>query len=144
VKFQRKSRLDTDVNMTPLIDVVFLLLIFFMVSTTFTKNSHLGINLPEAELSKQTPAPNRHLQLVIDVNGTFKIAAKALHNSSAASLKQALNDWIIKQDVAVSTLSITISADAGTAHQYVVTAMDVAGQLGISKLSIATLVQERQ
>lgn len=143
MKFQRRSRHDIDVNMTPLIDVVFLLLIFFMVSTTFTKSSHLGINLPKAVLDEKKPAAKEQLLLVIDVNGVFKIDGKALGNSHPESLKQALRDWLQQHDDAIENLSMTISADAGTAHQYIVTAMDVAGQLGISKLSISTLQEER-
>ena len=142
MKFQRRSRLDIDVNMTPLIDVVFLLLIFFMVSTTFSKSSHLGINLPKAVLDEKKTTSKEQLQLVIDVNGTFKIDGKALENNHPESLKQALRDWVQKQEGAMENLSMTISADADTAHQYVVTAMDVAGQLGISKLSISTLPEE--
>lgn len=144
MKFRRQARQDLDVNMTPLIDVVFLLLIFFMVSTTFTKESHIGIKLPKAQQITKAEVQSNHLQLVIDVNGTFKIDGQVLAGNDTASIKAAFRRWLTQRDSTSNKAQMTISADAGTAHQFVVTAMDIAGQLGFSKLSISTIVQEQQ
>jgi biopolymer transport protein ExbD len=80
---------DANINLTPLIDVVFLLLIFFMVSTTFDTTSQLKINLPEAS-QEQTSIPPQKLNLLIDAKGNFFINSRELANNKSATLKAAL------------------------------------------------------
>ncbi|MCJ8338162.1 MAG: biopolymer transporter ExbD [Pseudomonadales bacterium] len=147
MKFKRRVRQDIDVNMTPLIDVVFLLLIFFMVSTTFTKESRLGINLPEASPSEQISANDYNLEVLIDANGIFKVANITLGNNDLSTIRAALQTQLQSMLRAAKTdinPSLTITADAATAHQFVVSTMDIAGQLGFSKLQITTLTNETQ
>ncbi|MCJ8300908.1 MAG: biopolymer transporter ExbD [Pseudomonadales bacterium] len=147
MKFKRRVRQDIDVNMTPLIDVVFLLLIFFMVSTTFTKESRLGINLPEASPSEQIMADDYNLEVLIDANGIFKVANITLGNNDLSTIRAALQTQLQSMLRAAKTdinPSLTITADAATAHQFVVSTMDIAGQLGFSKLQITTLTNETQ
>ena len=147
MKFKRRVRQDIDVNMTPLIDVVFLLLIFFMVSTTFTKESRLGINLPEASHSEQIMADDYNLEVLIDANGIFKVANITLGNNDLSTIRAALQRQLQSMQRAAKTdinPSLTITADAATAHQFVVSTMDIAGQLGFSKLQITTLTNETQ
>ena len=147
MKFKRRVRQDIDVNMTPLIDVVFLLLIFFMVSTTFTKESRLGINLPEASPSEQIMADDYNLEVLIDANGIFKVANITLGNNDLSTIRAALQRQLQSMQRAAKTdinPSLTITADAATAHQFVVSTMDIAGQLGFSKLQITTLTNETQ
>ncbi|MEH6444726.1 MAG: biopolymer transporter ExbD [Oceanospirillaceae bacterium] len=139
MKFQRRLRQDIDVNMTPLIDIVFLLLIFFMVSTTFTKESRLGINLPQAEVGDVKPAEINTVEVLIDANGLFKIDGMVLISNDLNTIKKALKETMNSQKNTDKKLHLTITADAATAHQFVITTMDVAGQLGFSKLSITTL-----
>jgi len=133
MKFARRARTEVEVNLTALIDVVFLLLIFFMVSTTFTKETHLTIDLPEA-----TGTPTRVVKEQVDITinraGEYAVNDTALLNSRMESLKNAVID-VSKGD---NTLPLVITADAATPHQAVVTAMDVAGQLGFTHLSITT------
>lgn len=133
MKFRRQRSDEDSVNLTPLIDVVFLLLIFFMVSTTFTKETHLTVTLPEAggELQPQAQEP---LIVVIGADGSYGINGKGLVNSKASTLRLAL------EEIAGSSReqALIITADAKTPHQSVVTAMDVAGQLGFVNLSITT------
>ena len=123
---------DTNINLTPLIDVVFLLLIFFMVSTTFDTTSQLKINLPEAS-ENPTPIPPQKLNLLIDAKGNFFINSRELTNNKSATLKAAL-----ERIMAGSQLPIVIQSDADSPVQSLVTAMDVVGQLGLSQVSIAT------
>jgi biopolymer transport protein ExbD len=118
--------------MTPLIDVVFLLLIFFMVSTTFDTTSQLKINLPEAS-EQQTSMPPQKLNLLIDAKGNFFINSRELTNRKSATLKAAL-----QRTMAGSKLPIVIQSDADSPVQSLVTAMDVVGQLGLTQVSIAT------
>lgn len=135
MKFRRNRPEEVSVNLTPLIDVVFLLLIFFMVSTTFTKETHLQIDLPEASTDEvnEGRAPDA-LDLVIDIEGQYSINGLNLLNNRPDTLRRAIIDQVADD----RKLPFTISADANTPHQAVVTAMDVAGQLGFASLSITT------
>lgn len=133
MKFARRARHEEEVNVTPLIDVVFLLLIFFMVSTTFTKRTHLTINLPEAKgtPSEQVKSP---VEITISRSGDYAINGVGLVNRKFSTLKQALQ----KVSNGDHTRPLVITADANSSHQAVVTAMNAAGQLGFTALSITT------
>lgn len=133
LKFRRKQKEEVSVNLTPLIDVVFLLLIFFMVSTTFTKETHLEISLPEAD-GEAVESPVKSLEVLIGVDGRYTINGQTLLNSQPETLRRA----IIDQAGENRKLPFIISADSNTPHQAVVTVMDVAGKLGFAALSITT------
>lgn len=133
MNFKRQNKETVDVNLTPLIDVVFLLLIFFMVSTTFTKENHLSIDLPEAS-AEQQPATINRLEIIITATGSYSINDKALINDQLDTLKRGL----VKAANGEKNLPVTITADANTPHQAVVRAMDAAGQTGFVNLSITT------
>ncbi len=124
---------DLDVNITPLIDVVFLLLIFFMVSTTFKHENEITISLPESS-SKSLPKENNIIEIAIDAKGTYYIDKRQVVNTELKTVKLALEK--IAGDRKSPT--ILISADAQTPHQSVIVAMDAARQLGFINLSIAT------
>ena len=133
MKFSGRVRQEVEVNLTPLIDVVFLLLIFFMVSTTFTKETYLSIDLPEAS-SQSIRAKDLQIEILITQEGDFWVNGVALINRKQRTLRSAI-DKVSKGDIAIP---MVITADSATPHQSVVTAMDVAGQLGFSRLSITT------
>jgi len=129
---------DPDVNLTPLIDVVFLLLIFFMVSTTFDKESELSIELPNAQgevLQKQT----LQVEVSIDAKGNYAINSERIINSQIDTLKAA----IIKIAGDKRDIPMIISADGQATHQSVVIAMDAARQLGFTKLTFATRLSSK-
>lgn len=126
-------------NLTPLIDVVFLLLIFFMVSTTFDRQSVLQLELPRADASDEQ-FPPRTVELVINADGRFFLDGAELVNTQRDTLRAALGE-VIEGD---QETPLVIRADARTPHQSVVTAMDVAQRLGLSRLSIATLGGESE
>ena len=128
----RNAEEDVNINLTPLIDVVFLLLIFFMVSTTFDTTSQLKINLPEAS-QDQSVVPPQKLNLMIDAKGNFLLNSRELTNNKSATLKAAL-----ERTMDGNKLPIVIQSDADSPVQSLVTAMDVVGQLGLSQVSIAT------
>jgi len=133
VKFKRKVREEQPINMTPLIDVVFLLLIFFMVTTTFTRETRLSVSLPEAEATEARP-DNEHIEIVVSQNGSYSIDGRTLVNSQIETLMQGLEEVAAgRRDIPV-----LLVADSLTTHQAVVTAMDGIGQLGFAQLSIAT------
>jgi len=133
VNLRQFTKQDPEVNLTSLIDVVFLLLIFFMVSTTFTKEAEITVDLPEAN-AEPVEAALAPIDLTIDVKGRFYINQQKVVNRQTATLKKAIQLAVDgRKDV-----PLVISADANTPHQAVITAMDAARQLGIVKLSIAT------
>lgn len=127
-----------DINLTPLIDVVFLLLIFFMVSTTFNRDSELSIELPaaSAEASKRKPDS---IEVAIDARGRFYVNGRQLLNTQGKTVRQALRAAAGDNE----SPPIIISADANTPHQAVVQVMDAARELGFVRLTFATrLVSE--
>ncbi len=135
MKLNLRPRTQPEVNMTSLIDVVFLLLIFFMVSTSFVKQSKITISLPEVESQLIVEAVPEQIDIMITETGTILINGRELINNRAETIRNALQ----KTSNGDNTLSLTISADANAKHQHVVTAMDVAGRLGFKRINIATV-----
>ena len=133
MKLKTQKRDPVDVNLTPLIDVVFLLLIFFMVSTTFKRDAELKIDLPEAS-SKTVEQKKETLEIVIDVEGRYFINKQEVINRNIQTLKTA----IYKVSKGNTSIPFVIRADAKSPHQAFITAMDAAKQLGFVNLSIAT------
>lgn len=130
----RRSRgEEPEVNLTPLIDVVFILLIFFMVSTTFQKESQIKIELPEAS---GEPVEDRKelLEIVIDAEGRYFIDQQQVVNTELGTLKRAIQKYLGKQ----TDLPVVIRADRSTPYEAVVRAMDATAQLGLVKMSLAT------
>jgi len=125
---------DVDINLTPLIDVVFLLLIFFMVSTTFDRNARLKVSLPEASAKMQQQQDNP-VVLTIDARGNYFINDRQLVNTTLETLKAAL----LKTVGDDREQMLVLRADGNTPHQAVVRAMDAAAQIGLTHLSIATV-----
>jgi biopolymer transport protein ExbD len=116
-----------------LIDVVFLLLIFFMVSTTFDRDSELSIELPAAAAELQKRRPDS-IEVAIDVQGRFYVNGRQLLNTQSKTLRQALQSAAGESE----SPPIIISADAKTPHQAVVQIMDAARELGFVRLTFAT------
>ncbi|NOX70968.1 MAG: biopolymer transporter ExbD [Gammaproteobacteria bacterium] len=135
MKLNLQPKEEPEVNLTSLIDVVLLLLVFFMVSTSFVKQSQITILLPAAEATSVIEQPAEQIDIMITEQGTYLVNGRELVNSRPATIRNALQ----KVSNGDHTLPLTISADANARHQYVVTAMDVAGRLGFVKISIATV-----
>ena len=133
MKFHRLHREEVGINLTPLIDVVFLLLIFFMVSTTFTRETQLSIDLPEATGSARENT-QQQVEILVDEAGNYRVNGQGLVDNRMRTLQAA----IYKISAGDTTLPMVITADADAAHQYVVRAMDAAGQMGFVHLSITT------
>ena len=135
MKLSLRPKAEPEVNMTSLIDVVLLLLVFFMVSTSFVKQSQISIRLPEAESAAIVEDVAEQLDIMITEQGTFLINGRELINNRPETIRNALQ----KLSAGNTRMPLTISADGNTPHQYVVTAMDVAGKLGFVKINIATM-----
>jgi biopolymer transport protein ExbD len=130
----RRSRLeDPDLNLTPLIDVVFLLLIFFMVSTTFKRESEIIIELPEAE-SGESREMQRQIEIAIDASGRYYVNEQEVVNTKITTLMQAIKKVAGDNKEPV----IIISGDAKAPHQSVMTAVDALQQLGFVHMTFAT------
>ena len=133
MNFRTGRREELELNITPLIDIVFLLLIFFMVSTTFQKESELRIQLPTADQEARTE-PSSPLEIVISADGQYAIGGRTLSDNSLATLIEALGTAAGNE----RDRPLIVRADKRTPHQAVVRAMDAAAQLGLDRLSIAT------
>jgi biopolymer transport protein ExbD len=128
---------EVDLNITPLIDVVFLLLIFFMVSTTFDHESEVNITLPQASKEIAQAKPDA-INVAIDAHSRIFINKNELVNSQISTIKEALYD--IAADL--EDAPIIISADEETPYQVVIRTMDAARQLGLVKITFATRINE--
>ena len=135
MKLSLRPRTQPEVNLTSLIDVVLLLLIFFMMSTSFVKQSQITISLPQADSAAVVEEVPDQIDIMITETGSFLVNGRELINSRVETIRNALQ----KVSGGNSNLPLTISADANARHQDVVTAMDVAGRLGFTRISIATL-----
>ena len=133
MRFPRRNRDPLEINLTPLIDVVFLLLIFFMVSTTFSKETQLVIDLPESSI-EETSLEEEVVDISISKRGSIAVNQRLILDADLDSLIAA----ITKVSGTKNTVPIVISADAETPHQSVVMAMDAAGRVGFTKIKIST------
>jgi biopolymer transport protein ExbD len=121
-----------EVDITPLIDVVFLLLIFFMVSTTFDREAQILVELPEATGEEAQHAPEE-LDITIDANGIFFVNQREVINTELETLKRAIGKAVGKK----KDIPVIINADGKTPHQAVMTAMDAASQLGLMRMTFS-------
>ncbi|HIF87850.1 MAG TPA: biopolymer transporter ExbD [Gammaproteobacteria bacterium] len=133
MKFKRRIREELTINITPLIDVVFLLLIFFMVTTTFSSETRLLVNLPEAT-AVMAETPPAQIEILVTRDGKYLINGQALVNSRIDTLMRGL----ALESAGDIMLPILLIADAEATHQSVITAMDAIGQSGFTRMNIAT------
>ena len=132
-----RHREDPEINLISMIDVLLVLLIFFMVSTTFNQEGRVKVQLPQAS---ETPLPRgsrQALVLTVTADGGYRVNEHTLINASPDTLRAAL-----LKEAGSNRGPVTIRADGRATHQAVVTAMDVAGKLGFAQLNIATVHEE--
>lgn len=134
MKFHRQKKDKLEVNLTPLIDVVFLLLIFFMVTTTFTDKTELIISLPEAVGQLQMEAKDA-IEVVVTQKGEYLVNGQRLINDNFATIKSAISQASNND----KKRPFVITADAQSPHYSIVKVMDAAGQLGLVNISITTI-----
>lgn len=134
MKFKRfRQEEEVSINLVSLIDVLFILIIFFMVSTTFTRERQLSVELPKAEGESQETATHQ-IEVVVSQDGEYAVNDQRLVNRNPETLERAIRD-LAQGD---TTLPFLISADASAPYQSVVTVMDIAGKLGFSRLRLPT------
>jgi len=132
-----RNREDPEINVINFIDVLLVLLIFFMVSTTFQQEGRVKVQLPHASEIPLPRGSHEPLVITITADGSYRVNERTLINASPDTLRAAL-----LKEAGAERGPITIRADARTTHQAVVTAMDVAGRLGFAQLNIATVHEE--
>ncbi len=132
-----RHREDPEINLISLIDVLLVLLVFFMVSTTFQQEGRVKVQLPQASEIPLPRGSSEPLIITVTAEGGYRVNERTLINASADTLRAAL-----LKEAGTSRGPITIRADARSTHQAVVTAMDVAGRLGFAQLNIATIHPE--
>ena len=135
MKLRARTPEEPEVNLTSLIDVVLLLLVFFMVSTSFTRESELKIELPQTtDSAVREPAIGQPMEITVTSQGGYLLGKQELINNRPETLRRA----IIRVYGDDRDRPVTIRADARASHQSVVTAMDVVGRLGFVRINIAT------
>jgi Biopolymer transport protein len=130
-----RRRASADINLTPLIDVVFLLLIFFMVSTTFNDDARLRLTLPQAQGEPAQAGELDLLALVVDRSGRFAVNGRDVSGTDPEALRRALETALA--DAEATEPTVLIRADAETPHQAVMTALDALAQLGLQRVAFA-------
>ena len=135
MKLQNRSRDEPEINVISLVDVLLVLVLFLMVSTTFMRETKVSLQLPEATTEVAAAAPSDKLEIMITQAGSYLVNGRELVNNERRTLRAAIERLTGEQ----RDLPVFIRADAAATHQSVVTAMDVAGQLGFVKLNIATV-----
>lgn len=133
MNLRKFTREEPDINLTALIDVVFILLLFFMVSTTFVRESAISVDLPESTAKPAGP-DETSIEVTIDARGRYYVNQQLVVNKKIETLRQALRLAMGDRE----NPALIINADANATHQSVVTAMDAARQLGIVHLSLTT------
>jgi biopolymer transport protein ExbD len=133
MKFRSRRRTPPEINLTSLIDVVFLLLLFFMVSATFEKLGRLQVELPQAQPNVEQEQPPERLTVTVDADGQFFVNDQELVNTDVETVKRAFVSIAGER----RDLPLVISADGRAPHQSVVTVMDAASQLGFVRVSFA-------
>lgn len=142
IRDRNRDKETLALNLTPLIDIVFLLLLFFMVSTTFKQSKELSLDLPDVSAQKQyanSKSIERGIEIGINTQGQYFLQQRSLNSSDVSVLKRALRSLIAKND----SPEITIVGDKLAPHQSVVGAMDVVGQLGIKQIKIKANTQNK-
>lgn len=140
MSFRRRHRVDALIDITPMVDLFLLLIVFFAMATTFAKVTRLGVDLPEAV--GQPPPPVAHkIEVSVAESGEYSVNGLPLVDSQRETLRTAIADASARSGG--HDIPFFLTADAKATHQSVVTVMDVAGELGFASLSIVTREPKR-
>ena len=138
MRLKPRQRDEPEINLVSLIDVVLMIVIFFMVSSSFIDEGRVRIRLPQANAVPVAKSQTEPLVIAVTEQGGYRLNEKELINSSAETLRAAL----VKETGTNRSLRVTIRADARATHQAVITAMDVLGRLGFAEINIATVKED--
>lgn len=135
MKLQNRSREEPEINVISLVDVLLVLVLFLMVSTTFMRETEITLQLPEATTETRAAPVDEKLEITITQANAYVVNGRELVNNERRTLRAAIERLTSEN----RDVPVFIRADAAATHQAVVTAMDVAGQLGFDRLNIATV-----
>jgi biopolymer transport protein ExbD len=135
MKLQSRSREEPEINVISLVDVLLVLVLFFMVSTSFLRETQITLRLPEATTDAQVAPSTDTLEITITASGSYLVNGRELVNNERRTLRTAIERIMGGNHDA----PVFIRADSAASHHSVITAMDVAGQLGYVKINIATV-----
>lgn len=135
MKLQSRSREEPEINVISLVDVLLVLVLFFMVSTSFLRETDIALHLPEATADSPADTPQDALEITVTREGSYLVNGRELVNSERGTLRKAIERVMGEK----RGTPVFIRADASATHQAVITAMDVAGQLGFVNVNIATV-----
>lgn len=138
MKLQTRNREAPEVNLTSLIDVVLLLLVFFMVSTSFVREAEINLRLPEADITETVDVITDGLEIAITESGDYLVNERALINNERRTLRTAIEQVVGDR----RDLPVTVRGDSNSSLQSFVTATEVVGQLGFNEVNIATVVPQ--
>jgi len=138
MNFRGRWKEDPEVNLIPMIDVLLVILIFLMITTTYSKFAELQINLPSAEVEKSADRPNE-VNIMVSAEGQYTIDRKPFAFSSVGAFGEAMRQAAgsLKDPIVV------INADAKASHQSVIHVMEAARLAGLSHVSFATQTQPK-
>lgn len=139
MNFRPQKKNDVELNVTSFIDVVLLLLIFFMVSTTFGKKSEVSITLPEASEAQAKNEPVT-INIALDSQNRVFINDNPLVNAQLATIREGIRE---AKEGLIDPV-IIINADAEATHQAVIRVMDAARQLSLTKITFATRILDEE
>lgn len=128
---------DPEINLISLIDVVLMLVIFFMLSSTFIDEGRMRVQLPAAGDAPVSAAQAERIVVTVTEQGAYRVNERDLVNSSRETLRAAVGE-VAGED---RDARVVLRADARATHQSVVTAMDVLGRMGFAQLDVATIEQ---
>jgi biopolymer transport protein ExbD len=135
----RRPKEDPEINLISLIDIALLLVIFFMLSSTFMQEGRLKIELPQASLAPTGKQKTDPIVVAVTQSGSYRVNDRELVNNSPDTLRAA----VLEVAGADRSKPVTLRADGRATHQSVVTAMDVLGKLGFARLNIATVDESK-
>ena len=134
----RRPLEEPEINVVSLIDVVLLLVVFFILSSRFTEEGRLRVHLPHASAVPTERAGSEPLVVSVTQAGGYLVNSHELINASPETLRAAL----LKEAGTNRSMPVTLRADARATHQSVITAMDVLGRLGFAEINVATVREE--
>jgi len=135
MKLQSRAKDEPEINVISLVDVLLVLVLFFMVSTSFMRETEISLHLPEASAAAEPSTASDILEIAITQTGSYVVNGRALVNNEQRTLRAAIERLIGEQ----RDMPVFIRADAEATHQAVITAMDVVGRLGFVEINIATV-----
>jgi biopolymer transport protein ExbD len=134
VNFQRgRQKEPLEINLVPLIDVMMVILIFLMITTTYSKYTELQINLPTADAEKQLERPGE-IAVLVNAQGQYVIN----HHAVAFRSVEQLGDELRRAGAALKDPMVVISADAAATHQSVVRVMEASRLAGLNQITFTT------